>query len=206
MKYTIFKNQGFTLVELLIAGVLFVSIVAGVAALILYYLKSFSFSFEELRSVNQAQYAIGTMLRELREARSGENGAWPMAQTDDATIVFYSDVTNDGRADRVRYFLSGTDLKKGVIEPTTAPVSYPPANEVTKTIASSIDEGGKAMFTYYNGNYPTDITNNPLTPANRILNTRYVGIYVRVNIQANYAAAPYELNSGVAIRSLKDNL
>lgn len=206
MKHTIFKNQGFTLVELLIAGVLFVSIVAGVAALILYYLKSFSFSFEEQQSISQAQYAISTMLRELREARSGENGAWPMAQTDDATVVFYSDVTNDGRTDRVRYFLSGTDLQKGIIEPSLAPVSYPVANEVIQTIATSIDLGGKAMFTYYNGNYPTDITNNPLTPANRVLNTRFVGIYVRVNIQADYAAAPYELNSGVQIRSLKDNL
>ena len=146
------------------------------------------------------------MLRELREARSAENGAWPLVQTDDATIVFYSDVTNDGRTDRVRYFLSGTDLKKGVIEPTAAPVSYPVANEVIQTIATSIDLGGKAMFTYYNGNWPTDQINNPLALVNRILNTRYIGIYVRVDIQANYAAAPYELNSGVQIRSLKDNL
>lgn len=146
------------------------------------------------------------MLRELREARSGENGAWPLVQTDDATIVFYSDVTNDGRADKIRYFLNGTDLQKGVIEPTAAPVSYPVVNEVIRTIATSIDLSGKAMFTYYNGNYPTDIINNPLTGANRILDTRYIGTYVRVNIQENYAAAPYELNSGVAIRSLKDNL
>lgn len=200
------KKSGFSLLELVIAVFIFVSVVAIVAAFILYYLRSYSFSFEEQQSVSQAQYAMSTMLRELREARSGEDGAWPMAQTDDATVVFYSDVTNDGRADKIRYFLNGTDLMKGVIEPTAAPVSYPQANEVIRTIATSIDLGGNAMFTYYNGNWPIDTMNNPLIPANRVLQTRYIGIYVRVNIQTDYAALPYELNSGVQIRSLKDNL
>ena len=141
-----------------------------------------------------------------REARSGDNGAWTLEQTDDNTIVFFSDVTGDSRTDRVRYFLDGTDLKKGVIEPTQVPVSYPTINEQITTIASFVNLAGNPLITYYNGSWPSDTVNNPLSNANRILNTRYVSVYLRIDVNPDYAAQPYELTSGVTIRSLKDNL
>lgn len=206
MKEDIYSARGFTLLEIVIAVALSTSIVIGVAAFTLYYLRSYSFSYEEEQSISTASYTMSTMIREIREARSGEDGAWPLVETNDTSLIFYSDVTNDGRSDRVRYFMNGTDLQKGVIEPTAVPISYPSQNEIIKTIATFIDLDGNALFRYYNGSWPADQVNNPLSLENRILNTRYVTLFIRVNIQPNYAAAPYELRSGVQIRSLKDNL
>ena len=199
-------NLGFTLVEVLVATFIFAVVVAGAAGFLVYHLKNYSFSFEEYQSINHAQFAMTMMLRELREARSGDNGAWTLEQTDDNTIVFFSDVTGDSRTDRVRYFLDGTDLKKGVIEPTQVPVSYPTINEQITTIASFVNLAGNPLITYYNGSWPSDTVNNPLSNANRILNTRYVSVYLRIDVNPDYAAQPYELTSGVTIRSLKDNL
>jgi hypothetical protein len=47
--------------------------------------------------------------------------------------------------------------------------------------------------------------NNPLPLAQRIINTRLISVYVRLNIQANAGAQPFELTSATQIRSLKSN-
>jgi type II secretory pathway component PulJ len=199
-------NSGFTLVEIITATFMFAVIAGGVAVFGAYYFKNYSFSFEETQSVNMAQQALTTMIREIREARSADDGAWPLNQTDDNTLIFYSDVTNDGRTDRVRYFIENHELKKGVIEPTQVPVTYPIAQETIKTIAYFVDNNGAPLFTYYNGNWPTSSVNNPLPISSRVLNTRFVQIYLRINITQDASAQPYELTSGVQIRSLKNNL
>jgi prepilin-type N-terminal cleavage/methylation domain-containing protein len=198
--------HGFTLLEVMIATFIFSAIAGGVAIFSAYYLKNYSFSFEENQSVSIAQTGLTTMLREIREARIGDDGAWPIVDALDNSFTFYSDVTNDGRSDKVRYFLNGTTLQKGVIQPTTVPVSYPSNTETFTTIASNIDVSGGSIFRYYNGNWPSDVINNPLTASDRLLSTRYVVVYVRINISQNFAAQPFELTSGVTIRSMKTNL
>src|SRR3972149_5759263 len=204
---TMSRHQtGFTLLELIVATFIFGIIAAGVAGFSVYYFQNYSFFLEENQAINQAQQAMTVMVREIREARNGDNGAWPLATADDNNFVFYSDVTNDGRSDQVRYFLDGVDLKKGVTEPTAVPVTYPPVNEKITSVASSVDTGGTPIFTYYNGDWPADQINNPLVPASRQLSTRLVRIYLRINISPNAGAQPFELSSSVQIRSLKDNL
>jgi prepilin-type N-terminal cleavage/methylation domain-containing protein len=199
-------KSGFTLVEVMVAGFIFAAIAVGVAAFSAYYLKNYSYSFEETQSVGLAQNALTSMVREIREARNGDDGAWPIVQADDFTFVFYSDVTNDGKSDKVRYFLSGNNLEKGVIQPTDVPITYPAANEKIYIVASNIDTSGGPIFSYYNGNWPSDVINNPLSSANRILNTRLVKVYLKINMNQNFGAKPFELRSAVAIRSMKDNL
>ncbi len=199
-------QHGFTLVEVLVAAFIFAVITALVSGFAVYYFQSYQFSFEENQQISQTQNAFTTIIREVRETRPAENGAYPIAQADDATLVFYADVTNDGRADRVRYFLNGTLLQKGVIEPTAAPVEYPSANEKITTITDSVNLNGKPFFTYYNGSWPADTINNPLPLSQRLLNTRLITVYIRINIQNNYSAQPFDLSESVAIRSLKDNL
>jgi prepilin-type N-terminal cleavage/methylation domain-containing protein len=200
------KRRGFTLLEVIIAGFMFAVIVAAVAGFSAFYFQNYSFSYEEQQSVGQLQYAITQMVRDIREARSGDDGAWPITTTTDTQFVFFSDVTGDGRTDKVRYFLDGTDLKRGIIEPTAVPVTYPPANEKIKVMVGNINLNGKPMFTYYNGNWPADTVNNPLPAASRLLSTRLVGVYLRIDISSNSGSQPYEASSSVQMRSMKDNL
>jgi prepilin-type N-terminal cleavage/methylation domain-containing protein len=199
-------TKGFTLLEVIIAIFIFTVISGGVAAFSAYYFNNYSFSFIQFQNTSQAEYGLQKMIREIREARSGEDGSWPLVQTDDNTIIFYSDVDYDGKTERVRYYLNGTQLMKGVIQPTGTPVTYPPANETLSTIAYKVDTNGHALFTYYNGGWPTDTTNNPLTAANRLLNTRLINVYIRINQQNARGPQPFDMNANVQIRSMKDNL
>ena len=200
------QSFGFTLVEVMVAMFVFSVITGGVAVFSAYYFKNYSFSFEENQSVSIAQTGITSMIRAIREARSGDDGSWPIVDAQDNTFTFYSDVTNDGRPDKVRYFLNSTALQRGVIEPTSVPVSYPPASEKITTVATSIDTSAGSLFKYYNGDWPADQIHNPLTLSDRLLQTRYVTVYLRINISPNFASQPFEITSGVTIRSMKTNL
>jgi type II secretory pathway pseudopilin PulG len=199
-------QEGFTLLEVMIAGFLFSIIIALVAGFAVFYFRNYSFSFEEQQQVGQISQTLTQMIREIRRARQGEDGSWPLVQTDNTTLVFYADTTGDGKADRIRYYVDGTSLKKGVIIPSGSPLTYVSGNEVVSTVLDNINATSSAIFTYYNGNYPGDQVNNPLIASQRILNTQYITIALTMNISNNFAAGPYTMTGGAEIRSLKNNL
>jgi prepilin-type N-terminal cleavage/methylation domain-containing protein len=205
-KKYLLASRGFTLVEVMVAMFIFSVITGGVAIFSAYYFKNYSFSFEENQSISIAQTSMTSLIREIREARSGDDGSWPIVYAQDNSFSFYSDVTNDGRPDKVRYFLNGTTLQRGVIEPTAVPVSYPVGSEKITTVATAVDTSAGPLFRYYNGDWPADQIHNPLTQADRLLQTRYITVYLRINISPNFASLPFEITSGVTIRSMKTNL
>ena len=200
------NTYGFTLVEVLVAMFTFALLAALVAGFAVYYFQSYNFSFEENQQVGIAQSGLTTMIREIREARLADNGAYAIEQALDDSFTFFADVTNDGRSDRIRYFINGNELQKGVTEPTAVPVTYPAANEQIKTVVTNVDMAGTPIFTYYNGEWPDDTANNPLAVGSRLLNTRFVDVKLRINIQSTIGAQAFNLSSGVTIRSLKNNL
>jgi prepilin-type N-terminal cleavage/methylation domain-containing protein len=199
-------KQGFTLLELIIALFLFGAIVALVAGFGVYFFKNYAFSFEEQQEIGQAQTALTQMIREIRKIQTADNGSWPLVQTDNNSFIFYADVNSDGKADRVRYFLNGKDLQRGVIPPTEVPVTYPLQNELVQTIATNITATPSAIFAYYNENWPSDLVNNPLIASQRIFNTRFVQVTINVDTIPNFSAGAFSLTSGTSIRSMKTNL
>lgn len=197
---------GFTILEFVISSFIVMSVIAIASVLVLYTMNSYTFSIDENQAITQTQYALTRMLTQIREARSAETGAWPIEQANDNTLVVYSDVTGDSKTDRVRFFIDGTTLKQGVIEPTETPPSYPLDQEKITTLASALDTSGQALFTYYNGDWPVNTQGNPLILSDRIIKTRYISLYIRIRPNPNTNTQPYQLQSGVEIRSLKDNL
>ncbi|MBI4058246.1 hypothetical protein HY408_00595 [Candidatus Gottesmanbacteria bacterium] len=207
MRKTIYTyKNGFTIIEILITLFLFTTVVGLVVSLSILFFSNVTFSFEEQQSIELAQNSLTLLVREIREMRISENGAWPLIETNDNTLAFYSDVTNDGRTDRVRFFLEDSVLKRGVIEPTSTAVTYPIENEKVTIITSKVDNVSKPFFTYYNGSWPSDTVNNPLAPENRLLDTRLITIYLRINVSNTNAVDAYELTSSVHLRNLKNNL
>ncbi|OGG08914.1 hypothetical protein A2154_02940 [Candidatus Gottesmanbacteria bacterium RBG_16_43_7] len=206
MKKVQTNSSGLTLIEITLSMSIFGILIVSVVALLIYYLKNYSFSFAEHESVSTTQTAITTMIREIRELRKSQTGSWPIVEALDNSFTFYSDVTNDGQADRVRYFLSGHDLTKGVIEPTGLPAMYVPENEVFYNISSNVQSQGLPLFTYYNGDWPADQIQNPLIPEPRTYQTRFIRVYLRIAGTVASDAAPFEISTGTMLQNLKDNL
>lgn len=106
------KSKSFTLIETLVAIFVFWLLIATISGLILILYRTHSYQWEQALAISEARRGIETMIKEIREAREGENGAYPIEYAGDKELVFYSDIDNDGRTERIRYFLGKIEEKK----------------------------------------------------------------------------------------------
>ena len=121
MKFSIFnfqfsifpRNSGFTLIETLVTVAIFIFALGAVASLIIVGYRSQAYSLQQSAAIDEAKRGIEKMVKEIREARIGEDGAYILEKAEDYEIIFYSDIDNDGQTERVRYFIYQSDSLTG---------------------------------------------------------------------------------------------
>ncbi len=199
-------NSGFSLIELLIGMALFTGLIAVVIAFQSLLSQSEEFGFKTALSIESANASVQTIINELRLAKESENGAYPLEIAQDQEIVFYSNADKDEDIERLRYFLDGSELKKGTINPTGFPATYPSQDETVRIIAQNVTSGTNPIFYYYNQDWPTDQTNNPLATPAPLSQITLVKVSVTVNANPNQPESEISFEPFVQIRSLKSNL
>ncbi len=197
---------GFTIVEVSIAGFLMVALGFGILALNKVLQDSQLFGFTNFTNVEEANFSISHLAREMRTMRSGQNGAYAFVYGDENEVRFYSDIDYDGTSEYVRYYLEDGTFYKSVTEPTGFPATYPPANAVIKPLSGNVQNGGTPVFLYFNEDWPTDTTNNPMLTPVSIADVRLVRISLNISSNDNVGTKGYSLNTNVNLRMLKDNL
>ena len=199
-------QSGFTMIEILISMTILGLLGIGVLGLQYVLAQNQTVVLTSYLAIDEANNAISVMARELRGARTGENGAYPIAVANENEIIFYTDSDFDGVVDRIRYTLTENSLERGVIKPQGQPATYPVSTESVKVLSSNIRNLSLPMFTYYNGDWPEDVINNPLTLPVNLSEVKTVGIYLRLNTRADDPTKDFELNTFASIRMLKENL
>lgn len=202
MNNSISKSAGFTLIEVLVSSAILVILAAGFLGLQYIMSQNQVSAWNNYLAIEQANTAVSQLEKELRNAQQSEAGAYPLEIPNDQEIVFYSDVDYDGKTERVRYTLSGTSLEKGITEPEGEPATYPVVNEKVKTITDIVRNGSDPIFYYYNKDWPTDTTNNPLPLADRISDTTQVKVILVTNPKPTDTDFDYTLETDVKIRML----
>lgn len=206
MKNNYLTQTGFTLIEILIVCVLMIVLAGGILTVQYLISQTQTNVFNQLIGVDEANRNISALVRELRNTRTGENGAYPLESALDQEIIFYSDIDKDNLVEKIRYFLSGSQLNKSVTEPQGTPGIYLPANTKTKVVAENVRNGAAPIFFYYNGSWPADTINNPLDTPSRLSETKLMRVYLEINQDATEPNKNFILESNVQIRNLKDNL
>ena len=200
-------SKGFTLVESIMVVAIFSIVMLLVTEFVIQGYYSYRYNFEQIEAITQARRGVETAVREIREAKPGDDGSYPLELADDNQLIFYSDIDADGETERVRYFLDGSTFKKGIIKPSGSPVSYPTDQEQIKIVAKYINNPPDVpIFTYYNGRWPQDTTNNPLPTATRLIETKLIHFHLIINVNPTRAPNNFNLESDVQIRNLKTNL
>jgi len=199
------KNSGFTLIEILVVSVVIVILGGAILGLNIMIGQTQTTAFRSFTTVDQTNASVSSIVKEIRTAQYGDNGAYPIEYADTQNIIFYSDIDVDGDSEKVSYFMEGTELKKSVTEPSGIPPQYIPENETTRVIASNVRNGGAPIFYYFNEDYPADSQNNPMSYPASIAQVHLVEIMLRVN-QIDNPNTDYILNSATEIRLLKNNL
>ena len=142
--------KGFTLIETIVTIVIFALAMGAVSGFIVMGYRTQSYTWQQSVAIGEARRGIETMVKEIREARGGDDGSYIIEKAEDFQFIFYSDIDDDGKTERVRYFVEGSDFKKGVIDPTGWPIKYPKENEVV-TILSQYVRNQPPIFRYYDG-------------------------------------------------------
>jgi hypothetical protein len=145
------------------------------------------------------------MTASLRSASQSSTGAYPIAAASSTSLTYFSDIDHDGLKEQVRYFLSGTTLKRGVIKPSGNPLTYNTANEkITNLVRNIIRDDANPIFSYYDSSY--DGSSSAMTNPPNILNIRLIKITFLIDRDPATAPAAAEFSTQVSIRNLKDNL
>ncbi|TAN33801.1 hypothetical protein EPN28_01475 [Patescibacteria group bacterium] len=195
--------RGITVVEVLVAVALFGFLIVSIAWIFLTSWKSNSIVWEQLATQNEGRKATQDFVNELRTASASSGGAYAIESAATSSIVFYSNIDADTFKERVRYFLSGATLKKGVIKPTGDPFVYNPANEIITEVAHDVAMAGAPIFTYYNANFSG--YSSPLPAPVTTTMIRVVNISLKLEEDPHLSPAPFNIESKVMIRNLKDN-
>lgn len=196
-------NRGFTLIEILIAMAL-TSMVLVFVTYFTFDISKFGTDFSNrLEAEFELQLTMRAMISEIRSMGPGGNGSYPIATATTTTFTFYSDIDGDGTFEQVRYFLDGTILKKGVIDPTaTQPVQYPPANELISEVVHYMVPG--VIFTYYPEGLPDEMIPFP-SPVD-VAKVRLVKIIGTVDKDATMPPLPTTLSITATIRNLRGEI
>lgn len=97
--------KSFTLIETIVTVVIFTLVMGAVSSSIVMLYRTHGYEWEQSLAIDQARRGIETMVKEIREARSGDDGSYPIEKAGDKEFIFYSDIDKDGKTERVRYFL-----------------------------------------------------------------------------------------------------
>jgi len=136
-----FKEKGFTLIETMVAIVVFALTMGVITAFIISSYRNYGYTKDQSVAINEARKGIEIMVKEIRQARQGEDGSYSIEKADDKELIFYSDIDNDGKVERVRYFLgtvnSGNSSKECVSFSKGGSCSQTFSNFFTGTLKSA---------------------------------------------------------------------
>ena len=201
-----YKTQkGITLIESLVAIAIFVILMLVAAGFIYAIYRAQGYSFDKSQAINEARKGTEAMVKEIREAQAAQDGSYAIITTGELEFSFYGDIDKDSSIEKVRYFVEGTDFKKGVIEPTSVsqlgdmPPRYLPENEHI-SILSRYVRNSAPIFRYFDG------SGNELSAASRKRDTKIMRLYLVINVNLDRPPNNFYLESETQIRNLKNNL
>jgi len=195
------KSGGYTMIELLFSIAVFIMIVLALTLLARNIWVYNTFISASLNNIDMGRKTIKSLTRELRTASASNTGTYTIYSATPTSFIFYSDTDNDTLKERIRYFLNGTTLQKGVTVPTGAPLNYVLANEVINTMVQNVNNA--TVFEYYDKFY--DGTSLPLVPPVNVSDIRLIKFNLTVDKDPNRSPGTRTFSTQVSIRNLKDN-
>ena len=188
--------KGFTFIETIITIFVFTLAMGAVMAFIIMGYRTQSYALGQARAIQEARRGIEAMVKEIREARTGEDGSYVIYNAQDNEFSFFSDIDRDLAIEKVRYFSDGTNFKKGIIEPTVTNGIADYSGEEEISILSQYVRNAPSIFRYFDAN------GEELFNPDRRKNVKLMEVSLVINIDPNRAPNDFELKSDVYIRNL----
>lgn len=196
--YVCLTSRGMTLIETIVWVSVTSMIMLAIVQTVQVFYRTNTYAMEQGEAVTSAQRGIESMIKVMRESAYSSTGAWPVISMATSSFSFYADTDSDPFIERVRFYIQGGSLVRGIIDPSGDPPVY--TNPETFTSVSDFvrnTELATPLFQYYdkNGVLMTDLT--------KIAEVRFVQVTVIVNINPYRLPNQFMLRSTAALRNLK---
>lgn len=191
---------GYTLIESIIVVGLFAGASLAVMGTVLFLYRANANSIEQAFALSSARKGVEVMVRDIREAAYADDGSYPVVAMGTSTFTFYSDTDQDDNIERIRYFLQGEILYRGVIEPVAG--VYDTGTETVSVVSSDVRNIDQSvdMFVYY------DTSGVQITNYSSLVDVRFITTSMVVNVNPTRLPEEFTLQSSATMRNLKDNL
>lgn len=162
--------------------------------------KTHAYTFSKALALSEATEGVQEVVRDVRGAVYAENGALPIVSMATSSLVLYTDTDFDGYVERVRYYLDGTTIYKGIVEPTSTS-SYPLNTETTVILTEGVANvaSGDAVFRYFTS------TSTELFLSTDTLDVRRIEVLFVAESTFGHETARVRLGSSASIRNLKES-
>jgi len=191
--------------EVIVVMGIFSLLALSVGALYNYSSKSNRIIWEQLKTQNQGRKAVQDFVNDLRGSNYSNTGAYPLDTVEDQEIVFYSDADKDNYRERIRFFLDGDILKKGVTVPTGTLLGYNTSTEQITPIVYDVHNTSSAIFHYYDQTYAGTATTSAMTQPVSVTDVKMVGIDLKLERDPTASPAPLYIGTKAMVRNLKNN-
>ncbi|MCX6738714.1 MAG: type II secretion system protein [Candidatus Parcubacteria bacterium] len=194
------RNSGLTLIEAIVYVAIFTVVMSVILQSVISFYQTNRYTLEQMNQLDIARKGVSTLVVGIRGARYSASGAYPIESGGINTITFYTDIDNDTIVERVRYFLNGSSLQRGIIKPSGLPPVYT-GSEVISTVAQYVrNDATHVIFQYY------DTAGALMSVPPVAINVRFVKIDLIVNVNPATMPNEFTLHSSATIRNVKNNL
>lgn len=111
-------ERGITLIEALTTIAIFALIMTATSVFVYTSYRTYGTAWRQSVVIEEARRGVEVMIKEIREARMGDDGSYPIERAGDREFIFFSDIDNDGQVERVRYnfgqIIAGSQTQKNV--------------------------------------------------------------------------------------------
>ncbi len=204
----VYKNnsdyRGMTLLE--VAVVMGISLIVGLGAtsFIILTFRNQRVLDDQLYGQKDARRVVSEIVNTIRTAEASSIGSYPIAEATTSSLIVYANIDGDSMRERIHYWLSGTDLKRGILKPSGNPLNYSGQEQVT-TLASYVRNAsrGTPTFQYFTESYTGSeaAMSDPVS----ITNIRMVKIIIEIEKDQTKSPVPLRVESLTHIRNLKTN-
>jgi len=110
--------KSFTIIETLVVILIFALAMGATSGLIVIGYRTQGYTWQQSVAIDEARRGIETMIKEIRQAQTGEDGSFAIEKAGNKEFVFYSDIDKDGQNEKTRYFLGTVNSGTQTLECT----------------------------------------------------------------------------------------
>lgn len=189
-------RRGMTFAEVIVTIAIFSIVMIGINQLFVKSWQNYNLVMHTNEASIIANRGMSEVVNVLRKINDAEDGGYPVLTAGNFDLKVFSNVDGDVAAEKIHYYLNGTDLMIGKSDPSGFPASYPAGDDETSILIKNVvNSSTQPLFYYYDGE------NNIISaPADNINKIRMI----EVNLMIDRKEGDLNIESYASLRNLSD--